>query len=80
MSSNAFARTAPDKIDYRFTVEDPTRWVAPWTAVAPIEKTDGYLTEFACHEGNYSLANVLRGARARERGAAETATRGSDLR
>ena len=60
-----------DTIDYRFTMDDPTRWTKPWTAVVPIEKSDGPLYEFACHEGNYGLKNILTVARGLEKIAAE---------
>ena len=56
---------------YRFTVEDPATWDAPWTAEAPLAKTDGPIFEFACHETNYGIANILAGARADEKKAAE---------
>jgi hypothetical protein len=49
-----------------------TRWTKSWTAVVPIEKTDGLVYEFACHEGNYGLRNILAVARAQEKIAAET--------
>ena len=67
-------RMGPDTIDYRFTVEDPTTWTKPWTAVVLIERTRGQLYEYACHEGNYALPNILSGARAEEKAAAEAAT------
>jgi hypothetical protein len=60
-------RNTPDAIDYQFTVYDPTTWVQPWTAAVPITKTSGEIYEFACHEGNYGLMNILKGARAREK-------------
>jgi hypothetical protein len=60
-------RSSSDTIDYRFTVSDPTTWTVPWTAVVPILKGDGDIYEYACHEGNYGLANILSGARAEER-------------
>ncbi len=60
-------RVDADTIDYQFTVEDPTTWTKPWTATVPIEKSDGKLYEFACHEGNYSLPHILSGARAQEK-------------
>ena len=63
-------RTDADTIDYRITVHDP-RLTAPWTALVPMTAMDGVLYEYACHEGNYSLANMLAGARADERAAAE---------
>lgn len=65
-----FTRTG-DTLDYQFTMEDPTRWTRPWTAVAPIEKSDGPLYEFACHEGNYGLKNILSVARGLEKIEAE---------
>ena len=49
-----FTRNGPDAIDYRFTVEDATTWITPWTAAMPIAKTHGRLYEYACHEGNYA--------------------------
>jgi hypothetical protein len=68
-----FKRGNADTLDYQFTIDDPTRWMKPWTAVVPIEKTDGLLYEFACHEGNYGLRNILSVARAQEQVAAEAA-------
>jgi hypothetical protein len=59
-------RTDADTLDYQFTADDPTRWTRPWTAAIPIGKTDGLLYEFACHEGNYGLRNILSTARALE--------------
>lgn len=65
-------------IDYRFTIEDPTSFTQPWTAAAPMTTdqasrgvTAGPLFEYACHEGNYALPNVLRGARLQEKLAAQ---------
>ena len=63
-------RTDADTIDYRITVHDP-RLTAPWTALVPMTAMEDVLYEYACHEGNYSLANMLAGARADERAAAE---------
>jgi len=68
-----FTRVDADTIDYRFTVEDPTTWTKPWTVAYPIVKTDGPIYEFACHEGNYGLRDILTGARYEERVAAEAA-------
>ncbi len=56
---------------YKFTVEDPTTWDRSWTADAPLVKTEGPIFEFACHETNYGIANILAGARADEKKAAE---------
>ncbi len=61
-----FTRVGADAIDYEFTVVDPTVWEAPWTASLPMTAIDGPLFEYACHEGNYALENILAGARAEE--------------
>lgn len=61
-----FTRTSADLIRYTFTVSDPDTWTAPWTAELPMERTDGPRHEYTCHEANYGLANILRGARAAE--------------
>ena len=57
-------------IRYQFTVEDPGMWVAPWSGEVPIRKFEGPIYEYACHEGNYGLANIIRAARVAEREAA----------
>jgi hypothetical protein len=62
-----FTRTGPDMLLYEFTVEDPSAFTRPWTAHIPMRKSEGPLFEYACHEGNYGLANVLAGARAEEK-------------
>ena len=56
-------RTAPDTLVYEFTINDPTWYTAPFTARIPMTKNPYPLYEFACHEGNYGLANILLGAR-----------------
>jgi hypothetical protein len=68
-----FRRIGPDAIDYQFTVDNPTMYVRPWTATLPMRKSDGLIYEYACHEGNYSLPNVLGGFRAQEKAAEEAA-------
>jgi hypothetical protein len=70
-----FTRVAADQILYRFTVEDPSTWARPWTAEMPMAKTDGPIFEFACHESNYGIANILAGAREDEKRAAEAGAR-----
>jgi hypothetical protein len=65
-----FTLTGDDHIRYEFTVDDPKTWVRPWSGEIPIQRTEGPMFEFACHEGNYGLANTLSGARADERKAA----------
>jgi hypothetical protein len=61
-----FTRMDADTIDYRFTVDDPLTWTQPWTVAIPLVKTDGAMYEYACHEANYNLANILNIARSRE--------------
>jgi hypothetical protein len=62
-----FTRVAPDRIDYRFTVTDPTTFTRPWTASTPMSRFEGPILEYACHEGNYAMTNILRGAREMEK-------------
>jgi len=66
-----FTRTGPDTILYRFTVEDPVTFTAPFTGELPFTKMDEMIYEYACHEGNYAMANILGGERAKERGQTE---------
>jgi hypothetical protein len=61
-----FTRVDPKTLLYRFTVEDPTTWDRSWTGEYPWVATDEHLYEYACHEGNYSLPDMLRGARVKE--------------
>jgi hypothetical protein len=61
-----FTRTGADQILYRFTVEDPSTWTRPWSGEMILRKFGGPILEYACHEGNYGLANILRAARASE--------------
>ena len=61
-----FTRVDEDTIDYQFTVTDPTEYARPWTAAIPMTQLEGLLFEYACHEGNYGLMNILAGARADE--------------
>ena len=65
-----FTRVDAETIDYRFTVTDRSTYERPWTASTPMSRIEGPLFEYACHEGNYGLANILRGARNAERAAA----------
>ncbi len=62
-----FTRIAEDAIRYQFTLEDPLTWDKPWSGETVWTTTIGPIYEFGCHEGNYGLANTLRGARAAER-------------
>ncbi len=58
-----FTRVDRDTLVYEFTVEDPLTWTRPWTAQFPMTRMDEPVFEYACHEGNYSLPNILKGAR-----------------
>ena len=63
-------RVSADTIDYEITVSDPTVWTEPWTVSLPLSAMAEGVWEYACHEGNYALPNILSGARAEEREAA----------
>jgi hypothetical protein len=69
-----FTRISDDQIEYKFTVEDPQVWTRPWTALNYLQKTNGPIFEFACHESNIGVSGILAGARADEKRAAEAAT------
>jgi len=62
-----FRRVDAKTINYRFTVDDPTTFTAPFTGEIPFRAMDELIYEYACHEGNYALANVLSGARNEEK-------------
>jgi hypothetical protein len=61
-----FTRADAESILYEATIDDPTVFVQPWTMVLLLRRTDARMFEFACHEGNYAMTNILRGARAEE--------------
>jgi hypothetical protein len=66
-------RIDADTLRYQYTVKDARTFTRPFTAIQTLRKTDGPLFEYACHEGNYGLYNMLAGARAEEHDAATTA-------
>ena len=66
-----FTRTDENTILYRFTVNDPSTFTKPWSGEVPFLKMDDQLFEYACHEANYALSNILSGERSREREAAK---------
>ncbi len=68
-----FTRLDSETLVYEYTVTDPATWLSPWTAQVPMRKNPDLLYEYACHEGNYSLAVILRGARLEEKAAAKAA-------
>jgi hypothetical protein len=72
-----FTRTDANTLLYEFTVEDPTMWTRPWTAVVPMRKSGDPIYEYACHEANYAMTGILGGARAAEKAAEEAAKKGS---
>ena len=57
---------APDRLLYQFRVEDPETWVEPWGGEYEFSLKSEQMYEVACHEGNYSLTNILQGAREQE--------------
>jgi len=58
-----FTRTDANTLLYEFTVDDPTAFTTRWSAAIPMKRTNEHIYEFACHEGNYSLPNILKAAR-----------------
>src|SRR5262249_4589884 len=62
-----FTRTGPTALIYEFTVEDPATWTKAWTAQLPMTKASDAIYEYACHEGNHAMVNMLSGARAKEK-------------
>jgi hypothetical protein len=69
-----FTRLDQDRLLYQFTVEDPTVWTRPWSGEYVWPASDDRVFEYACHEGNYALGNIMRGARLLE---AETLAKSS---
>ena len=63
-----YRRIGPEMLEYQFTIDDPQVWTRPWTAMFRFEKDDGQyeLVEYACHEGNYGMTNILSGSRVRD--------------
>ena len=69
-----FTRVSPDTLMYEATIDDPTVWTTAWKYEIPMQRNDQLLYEYACHEGNYGLYNILAGARTEE-AAAEQASK-----
>ncbi len=61
-----FTRISESEIDYQFTISDPTVWKQSWSGTYPFKKIDGPMFEYACHEGNYGIENILSGKRVEE--------------
>jgi hypothetical protein len=69
-----FTRVDAETIEYEVTIEDPNVYTRPWTVAMPLTRDPGYqIFEYACHEGNRAVENVLGGARAQEKAAEESA-------
>jgi hypothetical protein len=64
------SRLDADTLLYKFTIDDPQTFTRPWSGEVPFEKLDELIYEYACHEANYALSNVLSGERAQEKGQA----------
>ena len=64
-----FTRVDADTVRYEFTIDDPTTFTKKWTAAIPMARTDEQIYEYACHEGNYGMVNLLKGARVQEKAA-----------
>ena len=62
-----FTRVDADTVKYEFTIDDPTTFTKKWTAAIPMARTDEQIYEYACHEGNYGMVNLLKGARVQEK-------------
>jgi hypothetical protein len=66
-----YTRVAENRLELRLTVSDPTTWERPWTVLLPMRPTEGELLEYACHEANLSMVNILEVARDAEKAAAQ---------
>jgi len=62
-----FKRIDSKTLDYEFTIDDPSVFSRPWTVSLPMTASDGRIYEYACHEGNYAMTGILRGARVQEK-------------
>ena len=74
-SSERFSLLDADTLLYQFEIDDPTAFTQPWKGELTMARSAGPIYEYACHEGNYSLVNLLRGYRASERPPANPAVR-----
>jgi hypothetical protein len=70
-----FTRVDAKTLRYQFTIDDPKTWTRPWTGEYAWPATSDLLYEYACHEGNYAMGNILRGARLKEKEEAEKKTK-----
>jgi len=73
-TTERYTRVDANTLDLKITIEDPQTWTGPWTLELPLLRDDGYgMYEYACHEGNLAMFNILSGARADERATAAKA-------
>jgi hypothetical protein len=73
-----FTRIDAGTIEYKFTIDDPTTWTKPWSAIVPLSHIEGPMFEYACNEGNNGIVNILAGARATERASAKDQQKASN--
>jgi hypothetical protein len=71
-----FTLTDANTLSYEFTVNDPSTWTRPWTGQVPWQRDEGPIFEYACHEGNYGMVHLLKGARVLEAEEAEAKKQG----
>jgi hypothetical protein len=62
-----FRRIEKDVVRYEVTVDDSKTWTRPWTAALDLRRQPAGMFEYACHEGNYSMLNILKGSRAADK-------------
>ena len=70
-----FTRLNEETLAYEVTFEDPTTWTSSWTLMIPLQRSEGAIFEYACHEGNYGMEGMLAGARAEEHAAVAAESR-----
>jgi hypothetical protein len=76
-----FTATSPDKVEWSVTVDDPTTWTRQWTFAMPLTRNDKEaIFEYACHEGNRAMSNLLSAARAQEKAEQDAAAKGIILK
>jgi hypothetical protein len=74
-----FTRVDQNTIEYKFTIDDPSTWTKPWSAIVPLSRIKGPIFEYACTENNNDAVNILAGARAADKAAAEKAKKTSGV-
>ena len=73
-----FTRINAGTIEYKFTIDDPSTWTKPWSAIVPLSHIEGPMFEYACAEGNNGIVNILAGARATEKAAGKDPQKASN--